>query len=419
MVWLGYILIFYLFALLTAQAVLVLGYIARLWKLAPEMASDADCPVATVVLCVRGSDPSLVDAVRAILRQDYPDYELLFVFDSERDPGFKVVQDLIREPHDCAARLLVLPKASGHSSLKCDAVVHATKSLSEQTEIVALIDADTIAHPSWLREMVVPFKDPQVGATTGLRWYEAPGAEMGPLVRSIWNTAAIVQMYWYRITWGGSLAVRRQVLHETNLVKRWAHAFCEDTLVRGELENQGYRVVVIPSLHMVNYERCTIQNFYPWASRQLLTTRLYHPAWPFVLGHGMGTSCGLALGVILFLLAFWFHQVGLVAALFISLCAYEAISLALLWGIVLAARRILKRAGRPLPSWGGEMGILYAVALPVTQVMYAFAMIRAMFAKSVQWRGIRYDLRRDGSVRLRDYAPFSHELPQAQQDHSL
>ncbi len=52
----------------------------------------------------------------------------------------------------------------------------------------------------------------------------------GALVRYLWNAAAIVQMYWYEIAWGGTLAVKRKAIEKAGLLERWRHAFCEDTM---------------------------------------------------------------------------------------------------------------------------------------------------------------------------------------------
>ncbi len=42
-------------------------------------------PKAAVVLAVRGSDPFLVANMQALLDQDYPDFKLFIIVDSEQD----------------------------------------------------------------------------------------------------------------------------------------------------------------------------------------------------------------------------------------------------------------------------------------------------------------------------------------------
>ena len=61
-------------------------------------------------------------------------------------------------------------------------------------QIIAFIDADTVAHPNWLRELVTPLLDDQVGLTTGNRWYLPTGNYWGSLVRYR-NVSTVVQMF--------------------------------------------------------------------------------------------------------------------------------------------------------------------------------------------------------------------------------
>ena len=87
----------------------------------------------------------------------------------------------------------------------------SAKSADSQSNL-PLADADTIAHPTWLRELAGALADPTVGAATGNRWYMPDEISAAAMVRYLWNAAAIVQMYCYRIAWGGTLAVKTSVL---------------------------------------------------------------------------------------------------------------------------------------------------------------------------------------------------------------
>ena len=56
-----------------------------------------------------------------------------------------------------------------------------------------------------------------MGVASGNRWYMPAEATAGSLVRYLWNAAAVVQMYWYGIAWGGSLAFKTKLLREAGL----------------------------------------------------------------------------------------------------------------------------------------------------------------------------------------------------------
>src|SRR5258708_34808161 len=87
-------------------------------------------------------------------------------------------------------------------SLKVSALSQAIGELDAAVRVVALIDADVIPYAHWLRDLVRPLRDANVGATTGLRWYLPESADWGSLVRCLWNAAACTQMLAFDIPWG-------------------------------------------------------------------------------------------------------------------------------------------------------------------------------------------------------------------------
>src|SRR6476619_2131519 len=52
-------------------------------------------PFATVIAPCKGMDSGLKENLAALLEQDYPAYEVIFVVDSEDDPAAAVIKDLI------------------------------------------------------------------------------------------------------------------------------------------------------------------------------------------------------------------------------------------------------------------------------------------------------------------------------------
>ena len=285
--------------------------------------------------------------------------------------------------------------------------------------MVALVDADTTPHPSWLRELAAPLADPHVGAATGNRWYMPETSSWGALVRYLWNAAAIVQMYWYEVAWGGTLAVKRKVIDELDLLGRWRQALCEDTMLYRQLGKQGLRVKFVPALMMVNREDCGLGSCLSWIRRQLLTMRLYHPLWPLVLLHGFGTTLLLAVAVAMTVVAGFRHDWS--AALWCGggLVLYEAIMVSLLAPMEIAVRRIVRWQGRST-GWLSAKTILRLVpAIVLTQVVYTLALIGAQFAREIDWRGIRYRINGSWGIQRLNDSLYESEAAGGEEGHSL
>lgn len=109
-------------------------------------------PEASVVVVSRERPADLTRCLRALSQQDHPRFEVIVVADP---PGVAAAQATgmvlkiipFDEANISAARNLGLARAAG--------------------EVVAYIDDDACAEPTWLRRLVAPFSDPRVVQATG------------------------------------------------------------------------------------------------------------------------------------------------------------------------------------------------------------------------------------------------------------
>lgn len=392
-----------------AQGALTAWFLAVLIRFRRTLPADRQCPKAAVVLCLRGTDPFLESTIRALLDLDYPDYEVLVIVDSREDPAWAAVEDLLRRHPAPRIRMQPLQQRRETCSLKCSSLAQAVNNLDDSVEIVALCDADTIPHRAWLRELVAPMADPRVGAATGNRWYMPAEPTWASLVRYLWNAAAVVQMYCYGIPWGGTLALKTRVLRQADLLDRWGQAFCEDTMLYRVLRQQGLRVAFVPSLMMVNRETCDLGGFFHWVRRQLLTARLYHPGWPAVVAHGTSTPLLLLAGVGLLAAACRQGHLSAAAWLGAGLAMYLGALPILMLALEAGVRRIVRERGESA-DWirpGTALKLLPAILL--TQLVYPFGLISAIFARNVEWRGVRYRVDGPWRIRLVHYRPHPRQ----------
>jgi hypothetical protein len=239
------------------------------------------------------------------------------------------------------------------------------------------------------------------------------------MVRYIWNAAAVVQMYWYCIPWGGTLAVKTRVFRDTDLIDRWSRAFCEDTMLFGVLKSARLKVAFVPSLMMINREDCDLGGFYRWVRRQLLTARLYHPAWLAVVGHGVLTSIMPVL-VAGFLIAtaiagdkvaFWRCVIGM--------AVYQVAVTAMLPPMEWAVRRIAAARSEPT-NWLSLATIpKYFLSIVLTQAIYFVALVSACAIRTVDWRGVKYHIGGPWDIQLLQYRPFEKPADPASDATSL
>jgi len=371
-------------------------------------------PKVAVILCLRGADPFLRQCIERLLQQDYPNYELVIVVDSRQDPAWSVVEQVLQHQRPpVPVRMEPLREHYHTCALKCSSLVQAVGSLDPSVEVVALLDADTLPHPTWLSELVAPLADPKVPVASGNRWYMPGRANIGSLVRYVWNAGAVVQMYWNRFTWGGSVALRSDLFRCPELLERWRTSVSSDTVIYDVVRRLGLQTAFVPSLLMINRESCSLGQFFRWVKRQLVVGRLYHPGWPIVLAHGLGTTLALIGAVALLVYALWAGQwidAGILAG---GLLGYLLAMAAALVVLESAARHVAHCRGEAV-SWITPTTLIkFIYVLPLTQLLYAASLIAVLRLRTVVWRQIQYDIGPDRSVRIRQYQPFRSQAEPA------
>ena len=361
----------------------------RQWPAEPE----GGWPEAEVVLCLRGADASLAPALAALAHQTYPGrWRLQLVVDSQADPAWALAQSTLAaleaQASWQAAQMATLAQRPQRGSLKSASLRQAFAHLHPATALVALVDADAIVSPDWLTDLARACSQPGIGAVSGNRWYQPQGPSLAGRVRAGWNGGALVLMTLLAIPWGGSLAVRRQVIDGGAWSERLLTSLCEDTSLIQPLRQLGWRYAFRPELIALDQDdSMPLAELAPWIGRQLLTARLHHPAWPLVALHGVGSA--LVLGAVCVLLL-----VGRSPALAGALGLYELGCMGLLLWIEATALAALakpeyearRRPGAPL--WRRAWGWLRD--LPATQLIYAVAVWHACWDRQVSWRGVTY-----------------------------
>ncbi|XZE56206.1 glycosyltransferase [Planctomycetaceae bacterium SH139] len=360
---------------------------------------------ALVVLCLRGNDPLLVDALRGLMRQDYGDFYLRIVVDSEEDPAWQAIQ-ASGVQQDKRVRLEVLRDPPSTCGLKNAALMQVLDDLEPDFKFLALTDADVITHPSWLRELIAPLRDSAVGLTTGIRWYHPQCCSLAALTRLVWNAAATTQMIGFQIPWGGSLAISLSSVVPASLQRLWQRGLCEDTMLTSHLESFGYRQVFAPSVIMINREDCRMGDLLRWIKRQLIVARLYHPSWKWTVCHGVAS--GLIPFAVL-TISVWQTACGHHATagqLAVGLLVYLIVMVvALLFGLMLMQLR-LKSLGRDA-NWLSTTALLrLPLAVALLQFLYPVLLLQAMLAKTVDWRAMTYRIQLDNSVVHDGHHPY-------------
>jgi cellulose synthase/poly-beta-1,6-N-acetylglucosamine synthase-like glycosyltransferase len=368
----------------------------------PDDVAARNWPRAAVLLPLRGSDPLLIDCLRGLCRQDYPDFEIVIVVDHPNDDAWGPVRQAIAEFPRVRIHTLLLTERLETCSLKSSALIQAVRSLGSEVQVAAVVDADVVAQPWWLRELVRPLlDDPSVGAVGGLRWYLPERANCGSVIRRIWNAAASAQMYALGIPWGGSLAYRAELLRDPLLLQRWAETFVEDVSVVEVFRARGTKLLLVPRLSMVNTETISLSGCFRFMRRQIFSVRMYNPAWNQVVFTCLGLVASCVMTAIVNPIAAKAGVAGVPAAIALLLASLILITTVPLLYVEYCLHRSEAKE-RNVPG----LTIQQLPLIPVTIVVYGLAVFSACLMREIDWRGIRYSVGPGGRIHRLNDVPF-------------
>jgi hypothetical protein len=363
-------------------------------------------PAVTVILPLRGADPSLCDCLRALFAQDYPRYRVHIIVHSPTDPAWGPVRTVLAEGtgRADAVQAEALQEPLPTCSLKVSAQIQAASRLEAGCEVVALLDADAMVPPDWLRSLVAPFVDRRIGVVSGVRWFAPVEPTWGALARHLWNCGCQAQVYVFGIPWGGTMALRAGLFREHGLLRIWRQRFADDTGTVDLLRRLGLGVCFQPKLTIINRETIALGAVCRFVRRQVFNTRLDLARWPLLLGLNAGLWLSVVLAVALAAVGLVWGEVSLLAWFGGLLALHFAGLLSALAVAELAIRRLARRRGEEVP--GPALCWKYLAAPLVALVVHGYGLAAAALARRVSWRGIDYSLGGPRRLRLIEYRPY-------------
>ncbi|MFL6229497.1 MAG: glycosyltransferase [Pyrinomonadaceae bacterium] len=356
-------------------------------------------PHASVFVPCRGVDQGLTENLSALFRQDYPAYELVFVADDENDPALKFVERAVfafaleaarQNMARVSARVIVATRARD-----CGQKVHnlraAVAEADTASEVFVFVDTDARTRRDWLRALVAPLADEQLGAATGYRWFVPTRASLASILRAVWNASiasALGTDTRRNFCWGGSTAVRRATFDQLNMLDAWRGALSDDYALTRALQRAGLPIKFVPACLTASHEDCTWRELFEFTTRQLKITRVYAPRlWLIVLVSNL-IFCAVIYGGLLVVAA----RASAGQSFTIPL-----ILLALIFFLgALKAHLRLRAVNLALAREGvrvrGFARLAHLALWTVTAAIFLWNALAAGLSRRIVWRGFAYQM---------------------------
>jgi cellulose synthase/poly-beta-1,6-N-acetylglucosamine synthase-like glycosyltransferase len=340
-------------------------------------------PFVSVIAPTRGHEVGFVDNVKPLLEQNYPRYEIQFVFDDPQDPSLLLVNDLDAK--------IVVSGPANNTGQKVHNLIVAVGEIDPRTEVIVFVDTDARPSTDWLRKLVAPLADETIGASTGYRWFIPERGGLPSRLRGVWNASvasALGAETTKNFCWGGSTAIRLSTFAELRVVDHWRGTVSDDFTITRVLRQAKLPIHFTPHCLVPSVGDCGWRELVEFTTRQIKITRVYAPhLW-----------LPLLLGSILFAIAFF----GGIVLLALKLYFGQPFWLLLTFLVVIFALGAAKGFIRwraisiPLASYRSALRrdlVAHIFLWPVASLVYLYNAIVAGFSRRITWRGITYNLR--------------------------
>jgi len=322
---------------------------------------------------IKGVDPDAYENFASLCRQDYPEYELLFCVDSDNTATISVLHKLQRDFPDRSIRILF---GSGRVAAN-DKAAKLTRLVNEaKYEVLVINDSDVRARPDYLRTVVSPLQNPDVGAVT-LPYVPLSEQTFADELQSVGMFSDFYAgVFVARVLDGVKFALGPTIATTRSQLARFGgYASIEnrpgdDLLIGRLIAESGSRVEFLP------YAVETVADFS--SIRELIHKRL---RWIVVMRHmrpwghfGLAFTQGLPWSI----LAAIFAPNWSVAAAFLLL--YVALRVILTWliGHYGFKQKHMARKLLLIPAWDAMAFVIWLISFT---------------RRSVRWRGSNYYIR--------------------------
>jgi ceramide glucosyltransferase len=335
-------------------------------------------PPVSILKPVKGLDEEAFENFVSFCRQDYPAYEVLFGVESKEDPAVPMIQRLIQTFPKLDIQLIVVE--SVHAANQKVGVL-AALSQRARHNLLVISDSDIRVPPSYLKEVMAPFQEPQNGMVTCL--YRARGAKNLPaaleslMIHLDFFPAVLVaeRLEGLRFGLGATMAIRRSALSSIGGFEKISDYLADDYLLGYRIDQAGYRIFLSTLVVDIVQQRLGMAGFLKHQLRWARTYKACRPKGYFasVLTHGVFFS-------MVYLLTSGFSPLAWI--LMSATGGVRLLTAALISG------RYLKESG-----WLATL-----LLVPVKEVLTTVIWTVAFLGNTVVWKDKIFRLEKDGRM---------------------
>ena len=367
-------------------ALAILSFLLLLWQFAAagkfplhkKIADPTFSPPVSILKPLKGCDETTATSLESWLQQNYSGpIQILFGVADASDPVCAMVESLIQKFPQTDARLILCPESHG-ANAKVSTLIQLEKLAKH--DLILVSDADVRVPPDFLANAVASLRDEQVGLVNCFYCLANPTT-----LAMQWEAVAINADFWSQVlqsqtlkpldfALGAVMLTRRKILDEIGGFKSLVDCLADDYQLGHRIAKKNYRIKLCPVVVECWESAKNWREIWNHQLRWARTIRACQPAPYFFSILSNATLWPLI----------WF-------APYIGTIRFEWFFGFYLFRAIVAAHLQKKLIGK----WA-DHNWLWLV--PAKDLLQAAIWLCAFTGNTVEWRGKKMKLHRDGTV---------------------
>ncbi len=204
----------------------------------------APYPYVTVIVPIAGAGTRLAGNLRLLLRQEYPDFSVIFVTQDENDNAVPIIKDLVSS--ESRGRLIYAGQATTCSQKNYN-LLQGILAAESSTEILVFCDSGHEAHPRWLANLTSPLRvSSSYTVSSGYHHIFSAGKKLCVLGRVICVLGLYLarQVPAFAQPWGGATAIRTVDFNDLEIAELWEKTIVDDVTLAAYLRKKNKKVAI-------------------------------------------------------------------------------------------------------------------------------------------------------------------------------
>ena len=167
-------------------------------QIKPFLKISEDVLVGVFVPC-KGIDDNMENNLRAFMDQDYKNFRVTFITESNEDPAVEVIKKVMKDYKNA------YHVVSGRTQYCCQKNHNLLKGIKSDNDskVIVIADADVCPSNVWLKNIILPIMNDFNHVSTGFRWLDPYKASFFGTIHSMLNSYLFCLMPATKGVWGG------------------------------------------------------------------------------------------------------------------------------------------------------------------------------------------------------------------------